>query len=239
VVPLPREEAQGRIEGLTDIAYCNHSFSMSTEAPSPESDPTLAVAERQLVLLGELVEIAMAATRVFGSSAAAAAQAEKMILGEEWFTPEVGRARAFGAKDAADSLQKVTRAVRLTMKLQMAVAEIVRDIRAGVVTHSQAGEDAGAPADKLGLFSRNAGVLAGSCSDDRDSDWTRSETNSERLVEFERGDVLSRARFREPVEEICADIGVTVDWSRWSFGAPAHDIECVTAARKPEPALPP
>ena len=85
---------------------------MSTDAPTPETDPVLAVAERQFVLLGEMVEIVMVAVRAFGASSVAAAEAEKRILGEEWFTPEVGRARACGAKDAAESLQKVTRALR-------------------------------------------------------------------------------------------------------------------------------
>jgi hypothetical protein len=197
---------------LTAIAYCNYSSMMSTEVL--DLDPTLAVAERQLVLLGELVEIAMAATRAFGSSAAAAAQAETMILGQEWFTPEVGRARACGAKDAADSLQKVTRAVRLTMKLQMTVAEIVRDIRAGVVTYSN-------PAETPRSFSRSAGVLAGSSSGDRDSDWTRSETNTERLVEFEPPETLPHAPFRETVDTLCADVAATVDWARWKIEAPA------------------
>jgi hypothetical protein len=185
-------------------------------AETPDLDPTLAVAERQLVLLGELVEIAMAATRAFGASAAAAAQAERMILAEEWFTPEVGRARACGAKDAADSLQKVTRAVRLSMKLQMAVAEIVRDIRAGVVTHSHAGDPAVTPC----FFDRSAGVPAGSSSPDRDSDWSRSDTNAERLVEFERPETLPHAPFREIVDALSADVGATVDWRRWKIEAP-------------------
>ena len=215
---------------------------MSIVVPDPESDPTLAVAARQLVLLGELVEIAMEATRAFGASAVAAAQAEKTILGEEWFTPEVGRARACGAKDAADSLQKVTRAVRLTMKLQMAVAEIVRDIRAGVVTHSHAGDRAETPC----FFNRSASVPAGSSSPDRDSDWSRSDTNTERLLEFERPETLPHAPFRETVDALCTDVGATVDWTRWKIEAPTSRYETLEPERlahpvttEPEPALPP
>ena len=75
-----------------------------------------------------------------------------MILAEEYFTPEVGRAKACGARDAAESLQKVQRAVRLTLVLQMKVAEIVRDINAGKLTYISPfarGKDAGeTPADQ-------------------------------------------------------------------------------------------
>ena len=56
--------------------------------------------------------MAMAASRAFTASAVASAKAAEAILADEYFMPEVGRARACGAKDAAESLQKVTRAVR-------------------------------------------------------------------------------------------------------------------------------
>ncbi len=192
---------------------------MSAETPeTPETDPTLAVAERQLVLLGELTEIVMVAARAFGASAVAAAEAEKTIVSEDWFTPEVGRARACGAKDAAESLQKVARAARLTMKLQMTVAEIVRDNRAGIVTHTQQAKDAGGtPADLDGPLVRRR--PAGSDSADRDTDWTRSDTNTERLVEFDRPETLPQAPFRETVDEICAAVGAAVDWTNWKVGA--------------------
>ncbi len=99
------------------------------------NDPTLDIAERQLAMLGELAEMAMTTARAFTASAVASAKAAEAILDDKYFVPEVGRANACGAKDAAESLQKVTRAVRLTLMLEMKVAEIVRDIRAGVVTH--------------------------------------------------------------------------------------------------------
>ena len=215
---------------------------MSTDVLNPDPDPTLAVAEHQLVLLAELAEIVMVAARAFGASAVAAAEAEKMILAEEHFTPEVGRARACGARDAADSLQKVARAARLTMKLQMAVAEIGRDIRAGIVTHS-------APAETPYPLVRSIGVPADSSSADRDSDWTRAETNTERLVEFERPETLPHAPFRETVDTLSADIGAKVDWTRWKIEDPTPSHEALAsrpigrpeqaADMEPEPALPP
>lgn len=217
-----------------------------TSQPTPDSvsDPTLAIAERQLVLLGELAVIVMVAARAFGSSAVDAAEAEKMILAEQYFTPEVGRARACGARDAAESLQKVARAARLTMKLQMAVAEIVRDIRAGVVTHShdtirKDASETPADLDRL-LVGRR---FAGSEPADRDSDCMRSETNTAGLVEFERPETFPLVPFRETVDTICADVGATVDWTRWKIEAPTPSSEALEPHRlkrssEPAPASP-
>jgi hypothetical protein len=226
----------------------------SQPTPDPEIDPTLAVAERQLVQLRELVEIAMVAARAFGDSAVAAAGAEKMILGQEWFTPEVGRARACGAKDAAESIQKVTRSARLSMKLEMDVAEIVRDIKAGIVTHSQsaiarcnageapgswAGAGSGSPVERARRLLQSAGVRAGSCSEGKDSDWTRQETNTERLVEFERPEILPRAAILEAVDTPFADAASTVDWKAWKIQPPKPQRTRVVRMETVAPRLPP
>ena len=217
---------------------------MLTDTPTTESDPTLAVAERQLELLGELAEIVMVAARAFGASAVAAAEAENAVLEEECFTPEVGRARACGAKDAADSLQKVARAARLTMKLQMAVAEMVRDIRAGVMTNSRVavGDDAGGtPAVRGGDrgISVDRRRQAGSCRDDVDTDWTREETNSEHFVEFDGPDRLPNVPFRQTVDAIRADVGAKIDWTRWKIEAPTSDNEAFEAVGSPFHSPPP
>ncbi len=202
-------------------------------------DPTLDIAERQLAMLGELAEMAMTAARVFTASAVASAKAAEAILDDKYFRPEVGRANACGAKDAAESLQKVTRAVRLTLMLEMKVAEIVRDIRAGVVTHiggvavsRGAGET---PADQEGLLVRRR--PAGSCLRNRDADGETDRRETERL-DIERPDILPRAPFRETVEHIRADLGAEDDWSTSKFGGP--DFECRSRGSSvPEIAPPP
>ena len=205
--------------------------SQATFTPSP--DPTLAVAERQLALLGELAEIAMNAARAFGASAVAAAEAEQRILTEEYFTPEVGRARACGAKDAADSLQKASCAVRLTLKLEMAVAEIVRDIRAGIVTHS-AGT---APLESAGGTSADHGDLqfrrgpAGSSSNAEARDRDRRDCDAEHLVEFERPDILLGGPFKAAVDGLCADLGVEMDWIAWKVAPPDLDYDAAPPSR--------
>ena len=201
---------------------------------TPTDDPTLHIAERQLAMLGELAQMAMAASRAFTASANASAKAAEAILDDEYFMPEVGRARACGAKDAAESLQKVTRAVRLTLVLEMKVAEIVRDIRTGVVTYiggAPVRKDAGAPTDGPRSFSRSAGVPAGSCSDDRD----RRDRDAERLFDIERPDILPRAPYRDTVDQISADFGATVDWSAWRVRRPSPDYEGLQPRRsKPQ-----
>ncbi len=213
-------------------------------APDPSADPTLAVAELQLVLLAELTQIVMSAARAYGASSVAASQAETMILGEEWFTPEVGRARACGAKDAAESLQKVARAARLTMKLQMVVAETVRDIRAGIVTRSAVAycnaEETSVPKAGTGSGAPATTPRDGACPADRDSDVCRLETNTERLVEFDRAETLPRAALvREIAEPICADLGVTVDWKAWKLRSPAPQPEAVRPPAPDRPRPPP
>ncbi len=203
-----------------------------TETPEPRTDPTLAIAERQLAMLGELAEMAMTAARAFTASAVASAKAAETILDDQYFMPEVGRANACGARDAAESLQKVTRAVRLTLMLEMKVAEIVRDIRAGVVTYCDAGavrEDAGeTPADQDGLPVRRR--PAGSSLRDRDRDRPEAER-----AEFERPDILPHALFRDTVEQVSADVGATDDWSAWKVERPSPVYEDL---RPKPPAIP-
>ena len=206
-----------------------------SESEGP-ADPTLAVAERQLAMLGELAEMAMAASRAFTVSAIASARAAEAVLDDKFFMPEVGRANACGAKDAAESIQKVTRAVRLTLMLEMKVAEIVRDIRAGIMTYSggMAGrKDAGGtPADLESLLET---VLdrrhpAGSCSPDRETDDKTDRREVDR-IEFDRPDTLPRTLLRETVDHICADIGAAIDWSTWKVGPP--ELRCEAPQPRP------
>ncbi len=190
-------------------------------APSvdPCADPALAVAERQLVLLGELAELAMEVSRVYAASAVAAAEAEAKIVSEPWFTPEVGRARACGAKDASDSFHKVTHALRLTCMLQKSVAEKVRDLRAGIVaapkTHHQK------PA-RIVIDESPAPPAAPRDADDegKTARVERPGGERERLFDVERPDRLPRGAYCKIVDDLAADIGATVDWESDTVRAP-------------------
>ena len=56
----------------------------TTSPPSPSDDPGIAVAERQLELLGELAEMAMVVSRAYAHAAVAASGAVEAILADEF-----------------------------------------------------------------------------------------------------------------------------------------------------------
>ncbi len=198
---------------------------MNTEAASPNSDPvadpTLAAAERQLAMLGELALIAMAVSRASGAAAIASADAARMILAEEYFVPEVGRVRACGAKEAAEAFQKASRSLRLTLMLETATAELVRDLRAGIVRPAARSKTFGETPAVLGALDElDRRRPAGSRSDDRALDLDRRERDSERLYDVERLDRLPGGGFRHVVDQLAADIGAAVDWDAAAVTAP-------------------
>jgi hypothetical protein len=216
-----------------------------TQPNTPSYDPTLAIAERQLGILAELSDLGMEAARAFTTSAVASAKAAETILEQEYFMPEVGRARACGAKDAAESFQKVSRSIRLTLMLEMNVGEIARDIRAGVVTYiggiahrKTDGAETGAAAEARRLIGPSDGVFTG-LADDRDTDLRSRDSNTERLYDYERPDRLPRAPLRETVEQICDDLGATVDWNRWTLHPGARRDETLPFPPPPDQAQPP
>lgn len=201
----------------TNIAICKHIGVTCSCNPSP--DPTLAVAERQLAMLGELAQMAMVVTRANAAASVAAGHAVEVILADEFWQPETGRARALaGAKDAADSFQKVSRALRLTLRLEMAAAEAVRDIRAGLITHTAPRNAGEMPADLADTSVRRD--RAGADSDGRDTDAGRGDSTAERLVDIERPDTLPQTPFRATVDRICSDLNAPVDWTTWKVGPP-------------------
>ena len=214
-----------------EIALCNCLGMNSDTAPSssdPCADPALAVAERQLVLLGELAELCMQVSRVYAASAVAAGNAEAKIVSEPWFTPEIGRARACGAKDASDSFDKVTRALRLTFMLQKTVAETVRDLRAGIVAAPKA------HAQKPARIVIDETLTPSAPPRDADDEGKAARVERpggerERLFDIERPDRLPRGAYCKIVDDLAADIGATVDWDSATVSAP--DLVCRDTVR--------
>jgi hypothetical protein len=207
----------------------------SEPAPSSEpcADPALAVAERQLVLLGELAELTMQVSRVYAAAATAAAEAEAKIVSEPWFTPEIGRARACGAKEASNSFDKVTRALRLTFMLQKTVAETVRDLRAGIVSAPKARDQKPARI-VIGEISAPSAPRRDADDEGRAARVERPGGERERLFDVERPDRLPRGAYCKIVDDLAADIGATVDWDSDTVVAP--DIIRRDAGR-PEPSF--
>ena len=193
-----------------------------TQPIDAAADPILAIAERQLAILAELSALGMEAARAFTTSAIASAKTAEVILKEDWFVPEVGRARACGAKEAAESFQKVSRSVRLTLVLEMNVAEIARDVRAGIVTYIGGIAHRKSAGETPSIQNERADSRSSS-SDERDTDRRSRDANTERLYEYERPDILPQETFRETVERICDDLGAAIDWASGTIAAP--DIE--------------
>ena len=194
---------------------------IATEATSHQFDPAIAVAERQLPMLAEAAQMALVVSRGFAAAALAAANAVEIILDDEIWQPETGRARALaGAKDAAEAFQKVSRSLRLTLTLEMKTAELLRDLRAGIVSKTIAKHGGETPADHETPVAVDRRRPAGSCSSEGAVDLDKSERDFERLVEFDRPDRLPNAPFRQTVDQICDDIGVAPDWKNWKIGRP-------------------
>jgi hypothetical protein len=197
---------------------------MTSDAATLPSARTLAVAGRQLAMLGELAELAMVVTRGFAESAVASAKAEGVILSQEWFTPEVGRARACGAKDSAESFQKASRAVRLTLMLEKATAEWLDDLESGAPREAVVETAAVSPA---AVFQPRR-----EASRDRDqaTDEVVARRESDREpVEFDRPDRFPSASLRETVDAIGADLSAAVDWDTWQVRWPEFTAAAIRA----------
>ena len=201
----------------------------SEPAPSSDlsADPALAVAERQLVLLSELAELSMEVSRVYAAAAVAASNAEAKIVSEPWFTPEVGRARACGAKDASDSFHKVTRALRLTFMLQKTVADTVRDLRKGIVAPAKAAASVRGEKPARIVMDESPSSSPAPSAPPRDTDdegraarVERPGGERERLFDVERPERLPRGAYCKIVDDLAADVGAIVDWDASRVSAP-------------------
>ncbi len=219
-------------------------------SPDLLADPALAVAERQLVMLGELAEIGMEVSRAFASSSIAASRAVEAIVSEDYFMPETGRARGCGAKDAADAFQKVSRSLRLTLMLEKTTAEAVRDMRVGIVPAQPDRTVAAASSNPRRIVMTDEPDTA-AASARPGADGEGKSAREERLggdrewAEVERPEVLPRGLYTAIVDSLAADVGVAIDWDADAVRAPNSEGVFAPPPRDPpvpadrEPALAP
>jgi hypothetical protein len=149
-----------------------------------------------------------------------------------------------GHRDAADAFHSVTRALRLTMALETATAERLRDLRAGVGAGADRGPPSGAlPKDGETPASSEAALAEAKDGQPSDvdpsmgvyrdtvrelvSEAIAAEVADEILANEMLGQVRERLSerdlfgplmyrpLREVVARICDDIGLAPDWSRW------------------------
>lgn len=191
--------------------------------PNPLA-PAIAVAERQLGILGELANMALEVSRGYAAAALSASHAVEVTLADQEYQPETERARALaGAKDAADGFQKVARTLRLTLRLELTTADMLGQLYAGTYATPVARPSAptratvGPPSFLEETVDLDRPSPAASDSDQETFDIERRESDYERLVDTEHPDRKPREAFRETVDEFCADLGAAVDWTTWKF----------------------
>ena len=197
-------------------------FSDDDDPPSsaPPAAAPIGRAEQRVAMLRELAELGMQLTRVLVERAAAApAKAE----------PEPRH-------NAAESFARVSRAVRLTLALEAKADQDLAALRngAGVTTPPDDRDGHDDIAERVAWVRREKARLKGQPSAHRnkirDNVWdviNREITDllpshevldalHERLTEGERYDAFVFRPLRESVEAICADLGLSPDWSRWT-----------------------
>ena len=175
----------------------------------------------------------MVVARASAHAAVAAAHAVEVILADDFWQPETGRARALaGSKDAAEAFQKVSRSLRLTYALERSVAEGLCDLRAGVPIKAREA----APAYLIQLMrdevdqatSPTAELPQDEIETDRPTSVSeRAGANAERLREYDRPDRLRAAGFQTTVNGLCAEIGAEVDWASWAINTRPLDDQPV------------
>jgi hypothetical protein len=210
-------------------------------SPSPSSalpsgatpDPRAAEiqrAERQLLMLDRMAELGMELAEAVQRRAVAEASAPVTVTTEP--------ARPLN-REPGEIFVRVTRAVRLTLAMQMSLQKTIRTLREAPA--AEATPAAGGPADYdndrgtawvPGYWRKHHSETNDGSRKDlvRDLVWdvanhdiddifkaqrTLSELH-ERLKETETYDEFLFQPLRETVEAVCADLGLTPDWSRWT-----------------------
>ena len=150
----------------------------------PTTEPALAVADRQLEMLAEVAEMTMAVCRACAkASLAASREAEKVVADTAWQCQQDRTLAMAGCKAVAEAFQKLSRSLRLTLKLELTLANWTREAKAGVWRPLE--RVGGTPADSHGGDGTDRSAdrrPPERSSQERD----RAETETETLVEVER-----------------------------------------------------
>ncbi|MDB5482569.1 MAG: hypothetical protein JWO83_3622 [Caulobacteraceae bacterium] len=207
------------------------SRSAHTPAPATRPDPTprdasvvdeadpLAVSvarvERRLRMLDELAEMAMKL----------ASRVTQRALAEDP-TPTKAAAGDAPAHSASDELAKLSRAVRLTLDLAGRLEETLRRLRAGEAAvravrrqnqeaRASRAETARAVAARDKVAEQVARVVFSESESEGESD-DLLDALEERLTDDVAYIDVEDKPLREMVEQLCVDLGLKPDWSRWT-----------------------
>ncbi|MGA2952083.1 MAG: hypothetical protein ABSD80_07610 [Caulobacteraceae bacterium] len=184
---------------------------MSSLPPDPAAaapDAAVARAEERLAFLRELTEIGMELARGLREQAAAGP-----------VDPKAGRS-------PAETFDRLSRAIRLTIALEAKTDEALADLKAGVVrereeTSARRAETAKETARMEGfrrmakVFDRTYAVAEVEAEDSEAFD-SLYEALTERLEYDPSYRQCDREPLREVIERLCKDLDLNPDWSRWT-----------------------
>jgi hypothetical protein len=201
-----------------------------TPAPDGASDepvdPSIAVAERHLLMLARLGEIGMELAEAV--SRQVAAQSHLQDVGEKAGVTEIagGEITLVVKGDFGLVFNRLARAIRMTMVLEMKVCEEIKQLKAGLALErreqAKAAADAAARAELYAQFDREDRVrqvmkqaIKAEITDKGAADSLYDEM-TERLDEDEAFEDFGDRPVGEIVALICHAFGLHPDWSRWA-----------------------
>jgi hypothetical protein len=197
---------------------------MSDDAALAEAhDPAVLRAERRLQLLQELTDIGMNLARALERQALAAADPTDPAAPD---ATEASASRATpSAPDPADAFARLSRAIRLTLALEARTDEALRALRAGVAAECEVRRDQARRRAMTEAVERNKArrdtverLVIEAAEREIEDDAAMCgvfEALEERLDDDAVYFHLDRLPLRETVEQLCADLELTPDWSRW------------------------
>ena len=192
-------------------------------------DPSVALAEEHLRFLAELRQAGMTMVRVFTERTEIDLQSAKVLLAKCADPEAAGREGPPGPaplRDPAGDLARLSRCLRLTVVLEGRIAKKLHGLRAGLAREREARrEDAARRAAAEGETRHQAArakvedlvteaILAGD--GDEAESLELAEALDERLEDDDAYMNLEDRPLREVIEQMCADLRIEVDWSRWT-----------------------
>jgi hypothetical protein len=189
--------------------------------PAEAPDPAVVRAERRLRVLEELTEIGLDLARALHRQALAAADPVGPTEPAEPDAPTP----TTPAGDPSVAFARISRAIRLTLALEARTDEALRALRAGVAAEVEARRVAARNRDAAEAAARSKArreavedlVLEAAEREIEDEEALDGVLAAleERLEDDEAYQDLDRLPLRETVEQLCADLELTPDWSRW------------------------
>ena len=213
-------------------------FSASADLPELEleADAAAEKAERaaeaverarlRLERVQEVSAVGMALLRDLGERVAAAKVAPNTKVGEDEDEDEgEGEDEPASPADAAGDFAKISRALRFTLELEARFDEALRDLQSGKAAtlnkrcEARAQRDAKVEEDRrrtrLVEVETQVAIAIERESESEEAETERFAALEERLEYDNAYTDLTERPLREVVGQLCADIGLTVDWTGW------------------------